>query len=257
MASLWLPRRALVLIAGLVALAGPLAAAEFTPAQKTEMGQVIHDYLMANPEVLRDAIAELQSREKDAENAAQSKITGNLSGPLYSPASGTVIGNPNGKVTLVEFFDYNCGYCKHALGDLASLMKNNPDMRVILKDFPILSPGSVEAAQIAIAARNQFKGDKFWEFHQKLLGARGPIGRVQALAVAKDLGADMDRLQRDADKADVRANIAESLDIAKDLALNGTPSYVVGQEVVVGAVGYDELKAKLDNARKCGKATCS
>ena len=159
--SLW---RTCALIASLSALAGPVAAAEFTPAQKTEMGQVIHDYLMANPEVLRDAIGELQNREKSAENQAQSKITGDLSGPLYSPAYGTVIGNPNGKVTLVEFFDYNCGYCKHALGDLAALMKSNPDMRVILKDFPILSPASVEAAQVAVAARNQFKGDKFWSF---------------------------------------------------------------------------------------------
>ena len=221
------------------------------------MGSVIRDYLMANPEVLRDAIAELQTREKTAENDAQTKITADLSGPLYSPANGSVIGNPDGKVTLVEFFDYNCGYCKHAMSDLSHLLKANPDMRVILKDFPILSPGSVEAAQVAIAAHNQFKGDRFWEFHQKLLGSRGPVGRAQALAVAKDMGADMDRLQRDADKPEVKTGIAASNDLAKDLMLNGTPSYVVGEEVVVGAVGYDELKSKLDNVRKCGKATCS
>ena len=241
-------RRGLVVAAALVAFGGPLAASEFTPAQKTEMGGIIRDYLMANPEVLRDAIAELQNREKQAENDAQNKVASDLSGPLYSPANGSVIGNPNGKVTLVEFFDYNCGYCKHALGDLAQLMKTNPDMRVILKDFPILSPGSIEAAQVAIAARNQFKGDRFWEFHQKLLGSRGPVGRAQALAVAKDMGADMDRLQRDADKPEIKTGIAESNDLAKDLMLNGTPSYVVGQG---GGRRCRRLRRTQVQARQC------
>ncbi len=147
---------------------------------------------------MRDAISELDAREKLAETKARDEIVGNPSSPLYSAANQPVIGNPNGKITLIEFFDYNCGYCKRALNDLAKLMKENPDLRVVLRDLPILSSGSIEAARIANAANNQIKGAKFWEFHQKLLGSRGPVGKAEALAVAKELGLDMDRLAKDA-----------------------------------------------------------
>ena len=108
-----------------------------------------------------------------------------------------MVGNPKGKITLVEFFDYNCGYCKRALCDLVTLMKAEPELRVVLKDFPVLGPNSVEAALVASAARKQISGDKFFEFHQKLLMGHGPTGREQALAVAKEMGLDMDKLQKD------------------------------------------------------------
>jgi protein-disulfide isomerase len=235
----------------------PARSDEFSAAQKAEIQSIMKNYLLENPEVLRDAIAELENREKMAETAARQKIVSNLNGPLYGSAHQSVIGNPNGKITLIEFFDYNCGYCKRALDDLARLMKDNPDLRIVLKDFPILSPGSIEAAQIATAARNQFKGDKYWEFHQKLLASRGQVGRSQALAVAKELGADMDRLGKDAAAPGVMDGIEESEGLAKSLLMNGTPAYVIGQEVVIGAVGYEELKSKVDNVRKCGKAACS
>jgi protein-disulfide isomerase len=238
-------------------MAGPLHATEFSPAQKSEIETIVKNYLVQNPEVLAEAMRELEKRQADAETAAQSKAVGQLSDKLFGAASQTVIGNPDGKVTLVEFFDYNCAYCKRALGDLARLMKDNPDLRVVLKDLPILSPGSVEAAQIALAVHNQFKGDKFWDYHQKLLATRGPVGKAQALAVAKDMGADMDRLARDAAAPQVKASIEDSDQLAKALLMTGTPSYVLGQDVVVGAVGYDDLKAKLDNVRRCGKAACS
>jgi protein-disulfide isomerase len=176
---------------------------------------------------------------------------------LFSGANQAVIGNPNGKITLIEFFDYNCGYCKRALGDLARLMKDNPDLRVVLRDFPILSPGSVEAARVANAVRLQFQGEKFWEFHQNLLGSHGPVGKAEALAVAKDLGADMDKLAKDAAAPGITAGIEESDKLAKSLRVTGTPSYVIGGDVVVGAVGYDELEAKLENIKKCGKVICS
>ena len=176
---------------------------------------------------------------------------------LFSGANQAVIGNPDGKVTLIEFFDYNCGYCKRALNDLARLMKDNPDLRVVLRDLPILSPGSVEAARVANAARLQFKGDKFWEFHQKLLGSHGPVGKAEALAAAKETGADMKQLEKDAAAPATGVGIEESEKLAKSLQVTGTPSYVIGGDVVVGAVGYDELQAKVANIKKCGKAICS
>jgi len=251
-------RGPILFLAGLIGLAAPaFATSNFTEPQKTEIQSIMKDYLLQNPEILRDAITELEKREDVAQSLKREKALSDEKSPLYTSANQAVIGNPNGKVTLIEFFDYNCGYCKRALDDLGRLMKDNPDLRVVLKDLPILSPGSVEAAAIAAAARNQFDGEKFWEFHKKLLSARGPIGKAQALAVAKELGADMDKLNKDATSQTVKEGIEENDQIAKGLSMNGTPSYVLGGEVVVGAVGYEALKAKVENIRKCGKAACS
>ena len=235
----------------------PARAEGFSSAQKAEIESIIKNYLLENPEVLRDAASELDARDKKAEAKAREQIVGDPSSPLFSTANQAVLGNPSGKITLIEFFDYNCGYCKRALGDLARLMKDNPDLRVVLRDLPILSPGSLEAARIANAANAQFKGAKFWEFHQKLLGSRGQVGKAEALAIAKDLGADMDKLTKDAALPSVTAAIDQSQQLAKSLLVTGTPTYVIGDDVVVGAVGYDELQAKVVNIRKCGKAVCS
>ena len=231
--------------------------AQFTPDQKAELGGIIKDYLMAHPEVLRDAITELDDREKQAENDARHKALAEIGSKLADEPDSLIIGNPNGKLTLVEFFDYNCGYCKKALTDLDRLMKANKDLRVVLRDFPILSSGSVDAALVALAAHNQFTGDKYWEFHRKLLGMHVPVGRQQALDVAKSMGADMDKLEKDAADPKTRAAIQQSLNTAQTLALNGTPSYVVGDDAIVGAQGFDEISKRLDNMRKCGKAMCS
>ena len=253
----WTASAALLLLLGLAPLqVAPASAAEFSSAQKTELGGIIKDYLIKNPEVLRDALAELDKRQKAEEVAARQKVVSDQAGKLFSSNYQVVVGNPKGNVTLVEFFDYNCGYCKKALDDLSKLMKADPNLRVVLKDFPVLGPGSVEAAQVAGAVRAQFKGDKFFEFHQKLLQARGQVGKAQAMAVAKELGADMDRLAKDMDSADVRTGIEEVMQVADQLNLTGTPSFVIGQDVVVGAVGYDEMKSKVDMVRKCGKVVC-
>ncbi len=235
----------------------PAPAAQFTPDQKTEMGGIIKDYIMAHPEVLRDAITELDDREKLAEAESRRKALAEIGSKLAEEPDSLVIGNPVGTVTLVEFFDYNCGYCKRALTDLDRLMKANKDLRVVLRDFPILSSGSVDAALVALAVHNQLTGDAYWEYHRKLLGMRGSIGRQQAMDVAKSMGVDMDRLGRDAADPKTRAAIQQSLSAAQSLALNGTPSYIVGDDAIVGAQGYDEISKRLDNVRKCGKAMCS
>ena len=166
------------------------------------------------------------------------------------------IGNTQGDVTLVEFFDYNCGYCKRALSDLTDIIKGDGKLRVVLKEFPVLGPGSVEAAQVAVAVRMQDTGKKYFDFHQRLLGGRGQADKARALAAAKDAGFDMARIEKDMKSDEVKASIDESMKLAEALGLNGTPSYVVGSDVVVGAVGLDALKQKVNQAR-CGKATCS
>lgn len=232
------------------------ARAEFSAAQKAEIEAIIKSYLLRQPEVLREAASELDAREKIAEAKAREKVVADPAGALFSAAQQPVIGNPDGKVTLVEFFDYNCGYCKRALNDLARLMKDNPDLRIVLRDLPILSENSMEAARVANAAHLQFKGQKFWDYHQKLLSIRGQIGKNEALAVAKELGADMDKLQKDAASSNVAGALDESIQLARALQLNGTPTFVLGQEVVIGAVGHDELQKKVVAVRKCGKTVC-
>ena len=249
-------RLATFAIIGLMCVAAPVSAAEFSAGQKGEIETIIHDYLMKNPEVLREAFGELEQRQARAETEARTRALGENGTLLTHSRHQAVIGNPDGKVTLVEFFDYNCGYCKQALPDLQRLMKEQPDLRVVLKDFPVLGPGSVDAAQVAIALRNQLKGEKYAAFHGKLLATRGQIAKATALAAAREAGADMDRLNKDLTGPDVTASLQEVAKLADSLNLTGTPTYIVGDEVVVGAVGYAQLKSRLDNMRKCGKATC-
>lgn len=253
-------RRALAL-AGLVAgaslwAAAPVAADEFSPAQKTGIEKIVRDYLLSNPEVIREAIDELEKRQKAAEGALREKVVSEQGAKITHSANQAVVGNPDGDVTLVEFFDYNCGYCKQSLASIAKLIEGEPKLRVVLKDFPILGTDSVETAQVATAARMQLSPAKFWEFHKKLLSTRGHIGKAQALAAAKEVGADMDRLEKDAAGPETQAALKEVATLADQLKFDGTPSWVIGKEAIVGGLPYAQLKSKIDNMHKCGKAAC-
>ncbi|MFS8037891.1 DsbA family protein [Xanthobacter sp. AM11] len=238
---------ALAAASAVALLASPAAA--FTDAEKKELGTIIREYLVQNPEVLQEAISVLESRQMVAEASQRSKAVAELRPLLVSSPRGIVIGNPKGDVTLVEFFDYNCGYCKKALSDLQELIKQDPNLRVVLKEFPVLGQGSVEAAQVAVAVRLAAP-DKYMAFHQALLGSRGQVDRAKALQVAKDVGIDPAAIQKQATSPELNATLDESMKIAEALALNGTPSYVVGDQVVIGAVGFDKLKAAVGEARK-------
>jgi protein-disulfide isomerase len=235
---------------------GSATAQSFSPDQRRELESIIKDYLVKHPEVLEEAMRELEKRQTVAEaEKAKSAIKDNATLLFNSPRQVT-LGNPQGDVTFVEFFDYNCGYCKRALSDMLDLMKGDPKLKVVLKEFPVLGQSSVDAAQVAVAVRMQDKtGKKYLDFHQKLLTGRGQVDKARALAAAKEAGADMARLDKDLASPEVKATLEESLKLAEPLGLNGTPSYVIGDEVVIGAVGLAGLKEKINTAR-CGKATC-
>ena len=250
-------KRLLVLTLAAALFAGSSAVAlatEFTPEQKAEIGAIMKDYLVNNPDVLRAAIEALDKHDKQVQAEAREAAVADPA--LFSSPHQATVGNPKGDAAVVEFFDYNCHFCKGALPDMAKLMQGDPNMKLVLKDFPVLGPGSVEAAKVASAVRNQLKGDKFWQFHDKLLGSHGPVGEAEALAVAKDMGVDMDRLKKDMESPEIAAGLQEVMRMADTLQINGTPTFVVGQEVVVGAVGYDTLKEKIDSVHKCGRAVC-
>ena len=241
-----------VLLAALL----PASAQTISPAQRTEFEKIIKDYLVAHPEVLQEAFSELEKRQAVADAAKHQAAVKDNAQALFNSSRQVVLGNPQGDVTMVEFFDYNCGYCKRALADMMELMKSDAKLRVVLKEFPVLGENSVEAARVSVAARMQDPtGKKFLDFHQKLLNSRGQIGRAQALAAAKDAGFDVARMERDMAGPEPKATIEESFKLADALGLGGTPSYVIGQDVVVGAVGAAALREKINTAR-CGKATC-
>jgi len=252
--------RSIVTASALAALAcaggAPLRAETFSDAQRGEIERIVKEYLVAHPEVVQEAMTELEKRQAAAEAVKHKEGVANNSKALFQSSHQVTLGNPSGDVTMVEFFDYNCGYCKRAMADMLDLLHDDPKLKIVLKEFPVLGPGSVEAAQVAVAVRMQDPdGKRYLEFHQKLLGGRGQADRARALAVAKDVGLDMARLDKDLQSEEVKTTIEENFRLAETLGISGTPTYVVGHEVVVGAVGLSALKEKV-NAARCGKAEC-
>jgi len=234
-----------------LAAATPTRAQTFSTDQRQEIEGIVKNYLLQHPEVMQDVMAELEKRQKTAEAEKNRAAVADNNATIFSSPHQVVLGNPQGNVTMVEFFDYNCGYCKHALSDMLTLLKTDPNLKFVLKEFPVLGEGSVEAAHVAVAARMQdATGKKYIEFHQKLLGGRGPADKARALAAAKDVGFDMARIEKDMGSDEVKKTIDENLKLADLIGVNGTPSYVVGEEVVVGAVGLDALKEKIAAERK-------
>lgn len=240
---------ALLMIALL--LAAPARGQSFSDGQRGEIERIVREYLIRHPEVLQEAIAELEKKQAVAEAERGRRAVKQHGEALFNSPRQVTLGNPQGDVAFVEFFDYNCGYCKRALADMMELMKGDPKLKVVLKEFPVLGKPSQEAAEVAVALRMQDPtGKKYLAFHEKLLTGRGQVDRARALAAAKEVGADMARLERDLKSDEIRATIEESMKLAEALGLNGTPSYVIGEDVVVGAVGARALKEKIAAARK-------
>ena len=241
----------LALAAALALSATPVRAQDFSAPQRTEIEKIIREYLLKHPEVLQEAMAELEKKQAVAEAEKARSAIKNHSEALFNSPRQVTLGNPQGDVTFVEFFDYNCGYCKRALNDMVELMAKDPKLKVVLKEFPVLGQGSVEAAQVAVAVRMQDKtGKKYLEFHQKMLTGRGQADKARAMAVAKEIGLDMARLEKDLKTDEIDKTLQESLKLAEALGLNGTPSYVINNDVVIGAVGLAALGQKIAAARK-------
>jgi protein-disulfide isomerase len=231
-------------------------SAVFNEQQKQAIGEIVKDYLIKNPEVLTEVIAELEKRQAEAQQVSQASAVKETQQSLLNASHSYVVGNPSGDITLVEFFDYNCGYCKKALADVQTLMKSDPKLRVVLKDFPVLGPDSVEASRVALAVKNQLQGQKLLDYHVKVMDSRGRVNAERAVAVAREMGVDVARLQKDMEGAEVRNALQENMALGDRLSLTGTPAFVIGETVIPGAVGIDPLKQVIANVRQCGKATC-
>ena len=259
-------RRIAVFAAAVFALS--LGAPSFAPAEEDraateaivrdylathpdELGALVKDYFIRHPEAVGQILSEiLKKRQGAAARSAPDRsgaIAANAEALFSSPHQAT-LGDPMGDVTLVEFFDYNCGYCRRALADTLALIRDEPRLRIVLKELPVLGPGSSAAARVAIAARMQDPA-KYLAFHQALLSAPGPASEEKALEAAKDQGYDLAQLERDIGTDEVGATLAEDMRLASALGFSGTPSYVVGAEAVQGAVGEAALKERIARAR--------
>ena len=214
--------------------APPASAAKsaFSPEQRRDIEAIIKDYLLNNPEVMVEIQTSLESKmEKIQAEKMQVSITENAK-ELFQSTTAPIAGNPKGDVTVIEFFDYNCGYCKKAFPDLAAVVQQDKNVKIILKEFPILSKGSEEAAKVALAARMQ---GKYWEFHRALLEAPGQANEAAALKVAEKVGLDLARLKKDMASAEVKKEIDDTRKLAQKMGIQGTPHFLVGDRVIPGA----------------------
>ncbi len=209
-----------------------VAEATMNADQRKEIESIVKQYLLNNPEVLLEIQNALEAKmdKLQAERTA-AVIRGNAP-EIFRPAFSPVVGNVKGDVPVVEFFDYNCGYCKRAFGDVAKLIDKEKQVRVILKELPILSKGSEEASRVALAAKMQ---GKYWEFHRAMLQSQGQANEASALRVAEKVGVDMARLKKDMASAEVKKEIDDTRALAQKLGIQGTPHFMVGDRIIPGA----------------------
>ncbi|MBP1882599.1 DsbA family protein [Sinorhizobium mexicanum] len=233
----------------------PQTAAALDAKQKEEFGAFIKEYLLANPEVMLEVQEALSAKQRaKQQEAAEAAIAANKKA-IFQSKYDVTLGNPDGDVTIVEFYDYNCGYCKRALSDMDQILKTDKNVRFVLKELPILGPDSLAAHKVSAAFR-LIAPEKYGDFHRALLGGEERATEETAIAVAAKLGVTEEQLRAKMEKEPQDSAVRESYSLANELGITGTPSYVVGNEAVFGAVGADEIATKVENMRSCGKTVC-
>ena len=223
------------------------AAAEFTPEQRQAIEAIVKDYLGKHPDVLVDA---LQAAEDKLKSEARDKASAALTArahDIFDDPETPIGGNPKGDVSLVEFFDYRCPYCKQVEPALEKLLGEDQQLRFVYKEFPVLGPASVTAARAALAARKQ---GKYPAFHRAMMALKGEIDDQAVFKVAGAVGLDTDQLKRDMADPGIERNLQANLKLAQALDIHGTPGFVIGKEIVPGAISLDDLKELIAAARK-------
>ena len=234
-------------VAAALTIAAPSRADEFTTEQKKAVEGIVHDYLLKHPEVLLDAIQAADDKmKKDAKDKAAKALIERHHDIFDDPASPTG-GNPHGDVTMVEFFDYRCPYCKQVEPALEKVIAADRKLRFVYKEFPVLGPASITAARAALAAR---KAGKYEAFHSAMMAARGQITDQTVYDVAGKVGLDVAQLKKDMGAPEVDKELKANLDLAEALDIRGTPAFIVGDQIIPGAVDLDTLKQLVADARK-------
>lgn len=220
-------------------------AADYTFSDKTAFGDAVKEYILENPEVILESIdLHRAKQEQDAKASAAKKLeehTEYLTGP-DRPS----VGNPDADITVVEFFDYNCGYCKRALTDIQATIKDDPNLRVVFKDMAILGPASKTAALWSLAAHEQ---GKYFEYHVALMEHRGPKEEAELMKLATEAGLDAEKLKADANSEKIAAQLEKDMAIAREVGAQGTPAFIIGSQFIPGYVGEDGLKSIIAEER--------
>jgi protein-disulfide isomerase len=228
---------------------------QFSDDQKRSIEAVIKNYLITNPEIFLEVQSALEAKMAKEESEKTKALVAEHGKEIYRAAGAPVAGNPDGDITVVEFFDYNCGYCKRGFGDVAKLVETDKNVRVVFKEFPILRDESEQASKVALAAKMQ---GKYWEVHRALISTKGLVNEAVALKAAEGLGLDMAKLKADMSSPEIKAELDRVKELAKTLSINGTPHFLVGDRAIGGAPEnlYDLLEGHVTELRKTGCNYC-
>lgn len=217
---------------------------------RAEVEKIVREYIIQNPEIIEEALTELEKRTQTARAEARSQAVVAETDALLRSSDDVILGNPDGDATLVEFFDFNCGYCKRAAPDVKALVAEDPKLRIVLKEFPILGPGSVEAAKVALSVKRVAGDAAARDFHVRLMEMQGQINASRALDLTEEMGLDRKKLSEEMATPAIEAIIAANLALAQRLGLTGTPSFVVGDQIIEGAVGKEPLAGAIEAVRQ-------
>jgi protein-disulfide isomerase len=240
-------RRLVAVVLFALALQLPAAAQPFSPDQKKAIEEIVRAYLLKNPEIIREAVEALQAKEQQSAEERRVEALARLKDELAFDPGSPVLGNPSGDVTVVEFFDYRCPYCKRTAPVIDQLVKEDGRIRRVMKEFPILGPESLFASRVALAARAQ---DKYEPMHRLLIAAKGALDQETVMKLAKEAGLDMAQLKRDLNSAAIDEALKKNRDLAGQLEITGTPAFIIGKEFVPGAAELDTFKTIVARARK-------
>lgn len=232
-------------IIGLAAILGAAALPAIAHDSQEELEEAIRAYILAHPQVILESVRRYQQEQEAVamaeQEASQRAFLQDNAAMVYDDGYSVVLGNPNGDLTLVEFFDYRCGYCRRAVGDILAVLEADDGIRLVLKEFPILGEESRTAARASIAAAEQDRGERFLEFHLALLGEQGPLTRERVLGLAEEAGFDRRQLEADLENPVVDEIIRRNYELAEALGINGTPAFIMGDEVAPGYLPREQL----------------
>ena len=234
--------KAMALVATLVA---PLAS-HADGRSEDRVKDLVLEAIRENPEIVLEAVQIIERREKERQATAAASVLSENRDLLENDPNAPVLGNPQGDVTVVEFFDYNCPYCRRVKPHIETLLKKDPNVKLVYREWPILGDGSVFAARAALAAREQ---GKYEEFHWALMGMQGRAEEASVIQVAQDIGLDIPQLRRDMQAPEIDAHIATSMEMSRALGFNGTPSFVIGDALVPGVIEADQMIRLAEEAR--------
>ena len=236
-------------IIGVSFMASAEGLTDMTDAERESFRAEVRTYLIENPEVLMEAIDALEARQAAEQAAADGNLVAENMAALHDTSTSWVGGNPEGDVTLVEFVDYRCGYCRKAHDEVAKLVEDDGNIRLIVKEFPILGEDSIESAKFAIAVLQEAGPDAYKKAHDKLITLRGKPSKGNLRGIADDLGLDGDAILAKAESPEVGQVIAGNHALAKEMQISGTPTFVMNDMMLRGYLPYDGMVQRLAMVR--------